>query len=80
MEACTDNDRSAADRTSQPCDTALVPGKKRTSRFREIASDCVFWTGMALIGIAAIPAGILFGIIYLLLKAMNYVTDKIEKN
>lgn len=77
MEACTDDNRSITGRTSQPCVTA--PGKKRSSRFRKIASGCVFWIGMALIGVAAIPAGILLGIMYLIVWTMNFFTDKIEK-
>lgn len=60
--------------------SAAVPGKKRPSRIRKIASGCVFWIGTVLIGAAAIPLGILFGIIYLIVRAMRLLTDRIEKD
>lgn len=51
----------------------------KRSRIREIASSCVLWTGMGLIGIIAIPAGILLGIIYGIVMAVGFLTDKIER-
>lgn len=57
----------------------IAPARKQPSRGRKIASSCVFWIGMGLIGIAAIPAGLLFGIIRLILRATSFLTDKIEK-
>lgn len=47
------------------------------SRVRKIASGCVFWISMALIGILAVPLGILFGMLYLIVRLMNFLTDKI---
>lgn len=79
MDACTNDNFPMADRASPPCETAAAPGKKRLSRFRKIASGCVFWIGAVLIAVTAIPAGILLGIMYLIVWAMNFFTDKIEK-
>ncbi len=53
--------------------------KKQSPRMRKIASGCVFWISMVLIGAAAIPTGILIGIICLIVKAMSFLTGKIEK-
>ncbi len=79
METYGEEDRSMAVGTAPSCVPAITPTKKQPSSVRKTASGCVFWIGMALIGIAAIPAGILFGIIRLLLKATSFLTDKIEK-
>ncbi len=76
MEVCGEEDRSIA---ALSCAPEIAPAKKQPPRVRKIASGCVFWFGLVLIGIAAIPAGILFGIIRLLLRATGFLTDKIEK-
>lgn len=63
-------------RTSPP----IAPTKQQPSRARKTASACVFWIGMALIGIAAIPAGLLFGIIRLIFRGTSFLMDKLEKD
>ena len=52
-------------------------GKK--SRLRKLASTLVLWTGLALIGMIAIPAGLLFGMIILIWEALNFILRKIDK-
>ncbi len=66
-------------KTSSPFLTTIVPGRKRASRIRVIASGCVFWIGMALIGIVAVPAGILFCIIRMIAGATSFLTDRMGK-
>ena len=39
----------------------------------------MFWGGLLVIGILAIPAGILFGINYLLGEALDFALEKIER-
>ena len=48
-------------------------------RFRKALSGLVFWTGLAVIGIIAIPAGILFAAMFFVWKAVDLVIAKIEK-
>ena len=48
-------------------------------RFRKAISGFVFWTGLAVIGIIAIPAGILFAAIFFVWKLVDLVIAKIEK-
>ncbi len=79
MEVSVNQNCSTALTASPPCITAIVPSKTRVSRMRKIASDCVFWIGMALIGIVAIPTGVLFGIICLIARTMNLLIDRTEK-
>ena len=50
------------------------------SILRKIASEVVFWSGIAMIGVIAIPAGILIGIIYLIGKSMSFIIDKIDRD
>ncbi len=45
---------------------------------RKFASGCVFWIGMALIALMAIPAGVLAGLISLLVRLTGFLTDWIE--
>ncbi len=47
-------------------------------RMREAASGCVVWVGLALIGVVAVPTGLLFGVIYLIWKAMSFLTDRLQ--
>lgn len=53
---------------------------KTGSRVRGIVSGCVFWAGMALAGAVAALTGILFGILCLIVRAMNFLTGRIEKD
>ena len=55
-----------------------MPSEKK-SRLRKMASGLVFWTGLALIGVIAIPAGILCGMIVLIWEALGFVLKKIDK-
>lgn len=80
MEDRGENTRSIAVRTSLSCVPAIVPVKKQPPPVRKIASGCVFWIGLALIGMIAILAGFLFGILYLIVWLMNFLIDKIEKD
>lgn len=80
MEAPVENDRSITVKPSPPCVTAIVPCKKRTSRMRSLASCCVFWIGTALIGVIALPAGVLFSIICLIARTTDILTAKLERN
>lgn len=66
--------------TVASCSSAALPTEKRASRLRKLASGCVFWICMVLIGVLAIPSGILFGIIHLIVRAMNFIEGRIEMN
>ena len=45
---------------------------------RKLVSGFVFWSGLALIGVLAIPAGILFGMIFLIWETLNFLLKKID--
>ncbi len=72
MEAWTEQSGS--------CALITVPAQKPGRRFRQFASWCVFWIGTALIGVVAIPAGLLFGLIYLIVRITDLLTDWLEKD
>ena len=55
----------------------MPSGKK--PRLRKIASSAVFWTGLVLIGVLAVPAGILCGMMFLIWEALSFLLRKIEK-
>lgn len=55
-----------------------MPSAKKP-RLRALASGAVLWTGLVLIGVIAVPAGILFGMIVLIWEALNFMLKKIEK-
>ena len=55
----------------------MPSGKK--ARLRKIASGLVFWIGLALIGVIAVPAGILFGIIALIWETLGFILKKMDK-
>lgn len=78
MEAIAKRDGPTTGTTSPPCAMAIAPGKKSASRMRKMASGCVFWIGMVLICVVAVPAGILLCTIYLIMRAMNFLIDRIE--
>ena len=80
MEASVENNRSITVTPSPPCVTAIIPCKKRPSRIRRLASCCVFWIGIALIGVIALPAGVLFSIICLIARTTDILTAKLERN
>ena len=48
-------------------------------RFRKALSGLVFWSGLAVIGIIAVPAGILFAVMFFVWKGVDLVIAKIEK-
>ena len=48
-------------------------------RFQKALSGLVFWTGLTVIGIIAIPAGLLFAVIFFVWKLVDLVIAKIEK-
>ena len=47
--------------------------------FRKVLSGLVYCSGLVVIGIIAIPAGILFAAIFFVWKAVDLVIAKIEK-
>ena len=47
-------------------------------RFRKALSGLVFWTGLAVIGVIAIPFVLLFGIFSFLGKALDFILKKID--
>ena len=47
-------------------------------RLRKLASGLVFWAGLALTGILAIPTGILFGVIALLWEALGFLLKRLD--
>lgn len=49
-------------------------------RLRKVVSWIVLWGGLLVIGIIAIPTGILFAIIFIVWKAVDFVLKKIEKD
>ena len=55
----------------------MPSGKK--ARLRKIASGLVFWTGLVLIGVLAIPTGILGGMIFFIWEALSFLLRKIDK-
>lgn len=54
----------------------LLGGKK--PRLRALVSGVVLWTGLALIGVIAIPTGLLLGVIFLIWEAINFLLKKID--
>ena len=48
-------------------------------RLRKIASGLVFWTGLVLIGILAVPAWILCGVMFFIWEALSFLLRKIDK-
>ena len=48
-------------------------------RLRKVVSGIIFWGGLFVIGIIAIPTGILCAIIFVVWKAADFVIKKIEK-
>ena len=55
----------------------MPPGKK--TRLRKTASGLVFWTGLVLIGVLAVPAGILCAVMLLIWQALSLLLKKIDK-
>ena len=49
-------------------------------RLRKIIACFLFWAGLLVIGILAIPAGILFGINYLFGEALDFILEKIDRD
>ena len=49
-------------------------------RLRKIVSGLVFWSGLLVIGVLAVPAGILFGMIVLIWKAIDFILKKINRD
>ena len=56
----------------------MPSGKK--SRARKIVSGLVFWSGLVLIGVIAIPAGILCGMILLIWEALSFILKEIDRD
>ena len=56
----------------------MAPNKKL--QLRKVVSGIVFWSGLIIIGIIAIPTGILFAIIFIVWRAIDFVIKKIEKD
>lgn len=56
-----------------------MPAGKRP-RLRRIVAGVVFWTGLAVTGIIAIPFVILFGIFSFFGKAVDFILKKIDKD
>ena len=52
----------------------------RKPRLRKIASGLVLWTGLAVIGVIAVPAGILLGAIILIWEALSFLLKKIDRD
>ena len=55
----------------------MLPGRK--PRVRKILAGFVFWTGLVLIGVLAVPAGILFGMIVFIWEALSFLLKKLDK-
>ncbi len=53
---------------------------KKRAGIRPLARGCVFFTGMAVIATLAVPAVLLFGMIYAISKLTDALTDKIDKS
>ena len=51
----------------------------RRARLRKMLAGFVFWAGLVLIGVIAIPAGILFGIIVFIWEALSFLLKKLDK-
>ena len=49
-------------------------------RLRKFISGVLFWLGIVLMGILAIPAAILFGINYLIGEAIDFILNKVGRN
>ncbi len=58
----------------------IASREKRSHRIRKIISGCVFWIGMALIALVAIPAGLLVGLISLIIRITGYITDWLDQD
>lgn len=58
----------------------VASSEKRGHRIRKVISGGVFWLGMALIALVAIPAGILLALISLLVRTTDLLTDWIERD
>ena len=48
-------------------------------RLRKALSSLVYCSGLAVIGVIAIPAGILFAVMFFVWKGVDLVIEKIEK-
>lgn len=49
-------------------------------RLRKVVSGIVFCIGLIIIAIIAIPTGILFAIIFIVWKAVDFIIKRIEKD
>ncbi len=47
--------------------------------FRRILSNLIFWSGMLLIAVIAVPAGICYVLISLIVKVMDLAVCRINK-
>ena len=56
----------------------MPSGKK--ARLRKIASGLVFWTGLVLIGILAVPTGVLGCMIFFIWEALSFLLRKIDES
>lgn len=54
----------------------MLPDKR--PRLRALASRAVLWAGLVLIGVIAIPTGLLFGLIILIWETLNFLLKKID--
>ena len=52
----------------------------KKTRLRKFISGLMFWGGLLLIGVLAIPAAILFGLNYLVGEAVDFILNKIGRD
>ncbi|MCH5191573.1 MAG: hypothetical protein J1F23_05350 [Oscillospiraceae bacterium] len=49
-------------------------------KFRKTVSGAVFWMGMIIIGIFAVPTAVFIGLISFFLTATDYLMNKLNKD
>ena len=55
-----------------------LPAAKK--HLKKLASGLVFWSGAGLVGLFALPAGILIGIIFFLCRGIDLAVRRIEQS
>ncbi len=81
-------ERGQAAHGGQAADRAPVKAGKSAGRnlpaakkhLKKLASGLVFWSGAGLVGLFALPAGILIGIIFFLCRGIDLAVRRIEQS
>lgn len=58
----------------------MTADKSMLKKFRKTVSGAVFWMGMIIIGIFAVPTAVFIGLISFFLTATDYLMNKLNKD